>query len=248
MSDSENGSGLPRRPAARTRPGGRDPRSSRGARTRLAVLDAAEAAFAERGFAATRLEDVAAEVGIRRASIVYHFPDKRALYEAVLERAFGTLRDRVERALLGAGPRAERVEAAVGAWVDTVVERPALARLLLREVVDAAEGASPALRAQTAPFAALFAKAVAEGEAEAAREPGPGPAEHDLLDPVQIVSVVVGATVFFVGALPALAPAGSWDPADPTAREAHRRTLRQLVRRLLPVREAATPPRRERPR
>ncbi|MGH7287017.1 MAG: TetR family transcriptional regulator, partial [Myxococcota bacterium] len=54
---------------------------SKALRTRAAILAAAEAVFAERGFAAARLEDVAARVGIRRASIVYHFRDKRELYD-----------------------------------------------------------------------------------------------------------------------------------------------------------------------
>ena len=53
------------------------PRTSRAERTRASILDAAETCFAERGFSATRLEDVAEAVGIRRASIVYHFRDKR---------------------------------------------------------------------------------------------------------------------------------------------------------------------------
>jgi TetR/AcrR family transcriptional regulator len=50
---------------------------ARAIRTRAAILDAAEALFSERGFDATRLEDVAERVGIRRASIVYYFKDKR---------------------------------------------------------------------------------------------------------------------------------------------------------------------------
>ena len=60
---------------------------TRAERTRRAVLDAGEELFAERGFEATRLEDIAVRVGIRRASLVYYFPDKRRLYDAVLARA-----------------------------------------------------------------------------------------------------------------------------------------------------------------
>ncbi len=61
------------------------PRSSRAEKTREAILSAAENLFAEKGFAATRLEDVAEVVGIRRASIVYYFRDKHELYGAVLD-------------------------------------------------------------------------------------------------------------------------------------------------------------------
>ena len=73
------------------------PRSNaRSERTRAAILDAAETLFAERGFAETRLEDVAAAVGIRRASIVYYFADKPALYDAVLADVFDGLLARIE--------------------------------------------------------------------------------------------------------------------------------------------------------
>ena len=46
-------------------------------RTRSQILVAAARHFAERGFAAARLEDVAGEVGIGRSAVLYHFKDKR---------------------------------------------------------------------------------------------------------------------------------------------------------------------------
>ena len=54
--------------------------------TRDAILDAAEAAFAERGFHETKLRDIAATVGITQPLIHHHFGSKDALHEAVLTR------------------------------------------------------------------------------------------------------------------------------------------------------------------
>ena len=48
----------------------------------------AERHFAAAGFDAARMEDVAREVGIKRAGIFYYFRDKRALYDAVLTQVF----------------------------------------------------------------------------------------------------------------------------------------------------------------
>jgi AcrR family transcriptional regulator len=51
---------------------------------RRALIEAAARAFARRGFAATSLEDVAAEAGVSRVLIYRHFESKTKLYEAVL--------------------------------------------------------------------------------------------------------------------------------------------------------------------
>lgn len=50
------------------------------------ILDAAEDLFAEKGFDATSLGDVADRVGIRSPSLYNHFRNKEALYSAVIER------------------------------------------------------------------------------------------------------------------------------------------------------------------
>lgn len=53
---------------------------------RAAILKAAAVAFADKGFAGTSMDDVAAAAGITKLIVYRHFPSKEALYEAVLER------------------------------------------------------------------------------------------------------------------------------------------------------------------
>jgi AcrR family transcriptional regulator len=50
------------------------------------ILNAALAAFAERGFAATRLEDVAARAGITKGTLYLYFPSKEDLFKAVVRQ------------------------------------------------------------------------------------------------------------------------------------------------------------------
>jgi TetR/AcrR family transcriptional regulator len=199
--------------------------TSKAERTRAAILEAAEGLFAARGFEATRLEDVAERVGIRRASIVYYFKDKRELYDAVLREVFAGLLAEVQAALESHGSIAARVEASVSAWVDYIARRPSLPRLLLREVLDA-PGDAPVLREQTEPFFALVRRVVARS----AGDPG---LRDPLLDPAHMASAIAGTSVFFLTALPALVPGIVRQPLPAAQLQSHREQLLRLVRRLL---------------
>jgi AcrR family transcriptional regulator len=93
------------------------------------ILDAAEDLFAEKGYSATSLGDVADRVGIRSPSLYNHFRNKEALYEAVLERLLEDF----------SAPMAELAREAVTDeqvfhWLEAIVRQhhanPNLARLL----------------------------------------------------------------------------------------------------------------------
>jgi AcrR family transcriptional regulator len=54
------------------------------------ILEAALALFVEKGFAATRLDDVAARAGLSKAAIYLYFEDKTALFQGVVRQAIGS--------------------------------------------------------------------------------------------------------------------------------------------------------------
>ena len=60
------------------------------------ILAAALASFAERGFAATRLEDVAARAGISKGTLYLYFKSKEELFEAVVRARLLPNLERVE--------------------------------------------------------------------------------------------------------------------------------------------------------
>jgi AcrR family transcriptional regulator len=60
------------------------------------ILDAALAVFAQKGFAATRLDDIAARAGITKGTIYLYFDSKQALFEALARQSVGSQIDQVQ--------------------------------------------------------------------------------------------------------------------------------------------------------
>jgi TetR/AcrR family transcriptional regulator len=200
-------------------------RRSRGLQTRAQIIAAAERYFAERGFEATRLDDIATEVGIRRAAIFYHFGDKQELYAAVLDEVF--------RALTGAlptgGSPVERLEAAMTGWIDFVSERPNVARLVMREAANAQPGrASQFTRAGRATgdwFRAVIAEGIASGEI------------RPRIEPYRFMSLMSAVTIFHFAAMPWLALDQPVDPWGPSELAKHKHEILLVARHMLGIEE-----------
>jgi len=107
--------------------------------TREVILDVAEREFAERGYAGVSMRKIAAGAGLKnQASLYHHFRDKRALYEAVLERGLTPIFTLVAES--GRMWRDGRPEAMMEAFLDRTVEHlalhPHLPRLIQRAGLD----------------------------------------------------------------------------------------------------------------
>jgi AcrR family transcriptional regulator len=88
--------------------------------TRTRLLDAAEGLFAARGYAAVKLRDIAAAVGLRHASLYYYVPGgKEQLFIEVTERNFQRHRQGMAAAIAGAGPSLREQLHAVADWLVT---------------------------------------------------------------------------------------------------------------------------------
>ncbi len=103
------------------------------ASTKVRILDAALNAFGTSGYDATSLDDLADELGVTKQTILYHYPSKEILLDAVIDRSAAEVIDRIERALETAGDGFERIEAIVRAVFRLAARRPAMLGLF-REV------------------------------------------------------------------------------------------------------------------
>lgn len=102
-------------------------------RTRQAILAAAVEEFADRGLAGARVDAIAGQSGANKRMLYYYFDSKEQLYLAVLERAYGAMRQ-AERGLnlTGAAPL-DAIRALVEFKFDYYPEHPRLIRLLAGE-------------------------------------------------------------------------------------------------------------------
>jgi TetR/AcrR family transcriptional regulator len=97
------------------------------------ILDAALLSFGTKGYEATSLDALAASVEIRKQTILYWFPSKERILQAVIERSAGELARTMQAALDGAGSGWSRVEAVVRSVFRLAARRPEVLGLL-REV------------------------------------------------------------------------------------------------------------------
>jgi AcrR family transcriptional regulator len=89
---------------------------SKSARTRERILNAAAHVLSRKGYAGTRLSDVADQAEVQAPAIYYYFPSREALVEEVMWTGIARMREHVGQVLAalpaGTGPL-ERIDAAV---------------------------------------------------------------------------------------------------------------------------------------
>ncbi|MFN3217451.1 MAG: TetR/AcrR family transcriptional regulator [Acidimicrobiales bacterium] len=126
-------------------------------RTADRVVDAALVAFGRNGYAATSLDDLAAELGIRKQSILYHHASKEILLDAVIDRAVAELMTVFDTIIATSDGGFARVEAMVRGVFRLAIRRPELLGLL-REITRLGP---PALTRATAALEPLISGATA---------------------------------------------------------------------------------------
>ncbi|EYB69490.1 hypothetical protein DEIPH_ctg005orf0053 [Deinococcus phoenicis] len=118
-------------------------RPDRGALTRRRLTDAAVQAFAERGYADTRVSDIVARAGVSQPIFYDHFTGKEALFGALVER----FRTRVRQLIADSACREqspplslrESLRLTCAAVFRAFAEDPALTRLALQQAPDAGQ-------------------------------------------------------------------------------------------------------------
>jgi TetR/AcrR family transcriptional regulator len=104
--------------------------------TDAAILDAAEQLFAERGFAAVTIKEIATNARVNVALIYYYHDSKETLYKHVIERFVSELVRAATARLNAAQSPEDAIRAVTQAQFAMLSARPHLPRLIVRELID----------------------------------------------------------------------------------------------------------------
>ncbi len=103
--------------------------------TQDTILDAAEGLFADKGFAATTIKDIATAASCNSALLYYYFTDKEGLYRAVLERLVQRIIAMGTAALAEEHDPALAIRAILAGQARLMQQHPAAIRLIGRELL-----------------------------------------------------------------------------------------------------------------
>ncbi|MGY1842306.1 TetR/AcrR family transcriptional regulator [Modestobacter sp. SYSU DS0875] len=104
-----------------------------GAQRRRQLLDVGRELFAERGYEATSIEEIAARADVSKPVVYEHFGGKEGLYAVVVDREMQQLLDRFASALSSGGHPRELTERAALVLLDYIEEETDGFRVLVRD-------------------------------------------------------------------------------------------------------------------
>ena len=153
------------------------------------ILDMAKRLFAEHGFDAVSINQIARRSGVSKANVFHHFGSKDALYLAVLRSA-------CEDTVGSLAQTRQSGNAGVDLWtffssqLAAMLENQASARLILREIMESKDGREQTLAEQVfADYFTRLVRIISDGQAQ-------GLLRSDF-DPALLAYLMLGANVFF---------------------------------------------------
>jgi len=139
-------------------------RVSRPTEVRERILEEATRLFAARGFEGTTLQQIADAVGIRKPSLLYHFPSKDDLRQRVLETVLAHWNDVMPQLLLAATSSHGQFDGVLGEMVAFFSADPDRARLLLREILDRPRETRALMRKSVRPWVSATCDYIRKGQ------------------------------------------------------------------------------------
>jgi AcrR family transcriptional regulator len=153
------------------------------------ILAEATRLFAQNGFDATSLKQIAEAVGIRKQSLLYHYPSKDVLRGAVLETMLSHWKDVLPQLLAAATSGEDQFDSVMRAVLGFFVEDPDRARLIVREVLDRPAEVKSMLGTHVRPWIDVVCNYIRKGQEQGRVWPDLDPEAYV----VQVIHLVVAS-------------------------------------------------------
>ncbi len=180
-------------------------REQRGAKTRAAILAAAETIFADVGLAGARTEAIASEAGVNKALLYYYFRSKDALFRAVLENHMKGFYDQAMEVLSAGDSPGETLLRYVTMHFDFISARPYYPRLFLRLIMTGGRSFEHLAQKYFVPLGHKLVKVVERGVQQG---------ELRRCDGRHTVISLVALTVYYFSVAPMVKLVAGLDPYD----------------------------------
>src|SRR5690606_2285380 len=110
---------------------------SRAEQRRERILEAALTIFSRRGYRDAAMDDIAAASETSKGGVYFHFPNKQAIFLALLDRMAGLLMSRAEEAIAAETDPLAQIDAALMVVLETFASHRSLARVFLVDALGA---------------------------------------------------------------------------------------------------------------
>ncbi len=120
------------------------------------ILEAASQVFSQKGYQQAAVDDIASESQTSKGGIYFYFPNKQAIFLALLDQMAGLLRSRAETAMQAEPDLTRKGDAALLTMLRTFAGHRTLARLFLVEALGAGRELNEQMTNTHAEFAGLI--------------------------------------------------------------------------------------------
>ena len=200
------------------------PANRRADLTRKAILRAAIREFSANGLAGARTDAIAESAKVNKALLYYYFQSKTRLYAAAIEEASSAIAERALAALDPEHSPGERLLRTALEHFDRIFGQRDFQSLMQQEMVRVRRGESEAMP----PLVKNVFKPLLEKLQQAVHE-GIESGEVCQMDWLQVVYSVLGANVLYFLSAPMMRMVLPFDPMEPGAIEARRKTAVQFL-------------------
>ena len=130
------------------------------------ILDAAGNIFSEVGFAGARMDEIAKNARVNKATIYYHIGDKKALYAEVLHDIIGSAFERSLRKVQDAQSPEEKLKTYIRSVTKNMDQHPHLGPIIMREQASGGQDLPEVIARVFANIIGTVSSILEEGERE----------------------------------------------------------------------------------